>query len=144
MSAFLFTNQGALDLAARERTVLNGGYELLLFKNDIAAVPGLTLADLVECDFSGYARMPIDLLLPYLDPITGGASCQQLAQWNFDGTAPTPVLNSVYGFGVVKPGVSPAPDTLEQVASFDAPVPMVQAGDSLPLTLLENYGAPPQ
>ena len=133
---FLYPNGGAMALANLIRTDLVAAV-LKLFQNNVIPSPATVLADLDEADFSGYAEVdPVVWNATYLDPELGGASFNSNNQWNFDGADVTPTTNTIYGFWLES-----VAGTLLAVGTFENPIPMAAAGDSIPLTLKLNYGS---
>lgn len=132
MSLSLYPNVGALHNIGLIRTDL-AMCKVKLFKNDIIISPATVVGDLVEADFGGYVAKTVTALLPaYLDSI-GGASAQiGTVQFDCDGTAPD---NVVFGAWV-----ETAAGVLILVIKFDAGVPMVVLGDSLPMDIKFNFG----
>ena len=128
----LYPNVGALHNIGLLRTDLINCV-VKLWQNDIQPTPATVLADLTEADFSGYLAETVLALLPaYLDP-GGGASAQiATVQFNHDGGA---VANVCFGFSVETAG-----GVLILVGRFEDGVPMVQAGDSIPLDIKFNFG----
>lgn len=92
------------------------GVVMMLFQNNVDMNLPLTMADLVECDYSGYAR---SAALAWVDPYIDRDTAQyalSAPSGQFRTTDVTPFVgNSVYGFALVKPG---APDELVMVHKF--------------------------
>lgn len=119
--SLVFTVEGAIN--ALQRIKDSGYYDTIgLFKNEVSLAPNLTLADLVEADFTGYSRKTI-------------APTWQAVQWNpgvpgadmksflFNWTGPANAADqTIYGaFGVNLAGVA------QWMAIFDPPK-LVPAG----------------
>ena len=131
---FIYPNTGAMVLAGLVRTDLVAAV-LKLFKNDVIPAPSTVLADLEECDFSGYAEVdPVEWQAVFLDPQLGGASFQTFNQWNFDGADVTPTTNTVYGYWIES-----VAGTLLAVGTFENPIPMMAGGDSIPALIKLNF-----
>lgn len=129
----IYPNNGALTLAAAVHASIAGS-NLKLFKAIASPLNVNTvIADFTVCDFSGYETKVILVFLdPYLDPAGGASFRTGTQQWNFDGADLTPVENSVYGWFLESGG------DLVAAGTFDAPVSMAKAGDSLPLDVVLN------
>lgn len=102
--------------------------KLHLFKNDIVPNPDTELADLTPCDFSGYAAQTVTWSDAFRDadgtPISSGGE-KLFIQTGATG-------NDVYGFYLTDSGGT----TLLRSGRFaDAPYPLVDAGDSLPVNV---------
>ena len=116
---------------------------LSLFKEDIAITTNTTKAELeaIEADYDGYLPKTIAAWLePYLDP-EGGASIdsgEQVFYWTFDTDS---IQNQIYGFWVEL-----AAGTVVVIGRFvddqgqPDPIPMVQEGNAVPLTIRLVYG----
>jgi len=133
----IYPNLGALYLAGLVKADLIAS-ELRLYKAIAAPLSVSTiLADLTEADFDGYAAATIAAWnAAYLDP-QGGASIQCGTQ-QFDFVPGLGTVNTILGFYVVTAG-----GDLLFVGEFEAPIPMNALGDSIPVNVTLNYGAPP-
>lgn len=136
MPSPIYPNLGALFLADTISAALVN-CKLKLYQNDFTPVQGTVIADMTVATFSGYAVKTIAALLAsYLDP-AGGASAQiATQQWDHNGGV---IANTIYGFWLEDASVVPV---LVMAGRFDAPVPMAALGDSLPLDVKLNFGAP--
>lgn len=129
----LYPNSSCLEIMDLMRTDLED-CTVHLFQNDLTPTPSTVLADLEECDFSGYTEKVVTALLPaYIDP-AGGASAQIPTQ-QFDHTGGV-VSNMVYGFWVETTG-----GDLRLVGSFEEAIPMSALGQSIPVDIKFNFGA---
>jgi hypothetical protein len=94
------------------------------------------IGDFTEADYDGYVAKTITAWNnAYLDP-AGGASIQSGTQ-QFDFTSVPLTTNLVLGFYVTN-----AAGALIFAGNFDAPIAMIQNGDSIPVNATLNFGAP--
>lgn len=117
--ALLLTIEGAINLLLEMKN--SGKFDRVgLFKNDIALAPQLTFLDLVEADFTGYARKAIG---PTWGPVLWHIDRSQVKSFLFNWTGPANAAEqTLYGaFGTDAGGL------LQWVALFD-PVKVVPAG----------------
>lgn len=137
MSTLAYPNVGALKVAGLVLTGMAASV-VKLFKDALTVSPSLTKAilDAAECDYDGYAPITVaNFLPPYIDP-AGGASIQSgTQQFDYGPVGTPPVTNNVYGFWIETAAGIPILAGL-----FDAPVAMNQVGDSVPMSVVLNYG----
>lgn len=85
-------------LAAIRGNMLDEGNTLRLMKNDVALGLGTTEGDLIECDFSGYAPLPLTQWGAAAADVSGNAAMQEVQHtWVQESSA---VTNTVYGYYV--------------------------------------------
>lgn len=132
---FAYTNPGSLAVAGAVKTAA-AAYKIKLFKNNVTFSNSTQLADLTEADFTGYAPITASWGAVFLDPSLAGASFQTNVQ--FDAASPFTVGNTVYGFYIT----DTAGTLLVAGNNFPAGVSMAALGDSLPLSIKLNFGAP--
>jgi hypothetical protein len=132
----LYPNSAALYLAGLVKAALAASH-LCLYKAISAPLsPSTVIANLTEADYDGYARKALAAWNnPYLDP-AGGASIQSGTQ-QFDFVAVPLTTNVVIGWYLLN-----AAGDLVAVGNFDNPIAMTQNGDSIPVNVTLNYGAP--
>jgi len=109
-----------------------------LYQNDFTPDEDTVLADLVEADFSNYARITPTwgAILP--DAFGRAVSVADLATFSCDGLG---VTNSIYGIYFVDDTAG----LLQFVYRFPDPISMALAGDTIPYRarLLDGNLAPP-
>ena len=138
MAANIYPNGAALILAGALATRF-GSTTLKLLKSPVTLTRFLTLADLTEADFSGYAAKSITAVGTPILNANAGADIPIPSQ-EFTVTTATPqVGNDIYGWWL-EDGSS----NLLALAVFDSPVPMQFVGQGLVLLSLMNFfGADP-
>lgn len=140
MENFLYSNHGALLIAAIIRAALNVNHKLVLFKNELVVSVSTVYDDLEEADFSGYVRKTVAMNPAFLDPDLNGASIEQFVQWDYDPSDLTPTTNTVYGYALIKSPGGGAPDEIVAIRQFPAGVAMSGEGMSIPTLFKLNYG----
>lgn len=124
----ILPNEGALRYAQTLRTELHLA-EVRLYKEGLVPDYTTTLAalDAVEADFDGYAAQVVTWNAARL--LTGGGAafsgCVQ-----FDSGSPYGVPNSIGGWYLVD---VTGTDVVVAIQPFDTPIPMGDAGQSLPV-----------
>lgn len=136
--------QDILDLATGAAPGAAGplnGCQMILYTNPVAITPSLTLADLTEAAFGGYARSAIlNWTAPYLDATKNPTVSADPATFVMsDNTLP----ESIQGYGLLSGG---APGTLVAAEAFTTPVNLAYSGQGLEVTSTlkmsaTNYGA---
>jgi hypothetical protein len=138
MSQAQYPKTGALDIAASVQAGMAGAV-IHLYKSPVALSPNLTLADMVavEANYDGYAAQTVATWNPpYLDPAGGATTASGYKQFNYATEASPGTTNNIYGLFVEN-----AAGVLILVMAFDAPAPMGETGDSVPVNVLLNYGS---
>ena len=109
-----------------------------LYQNDFTPDEDTVLADLVEADFSNYARITPTWSLVTPDAFGRATSIADLATFTCDGLG---AVNSIFGIYFVDDTAS----LLQFVFRFPAPISMALAGDTIPYRarLLDGNLAPP-
>ena len=128
---------GALALATAIQTLMAESI-IHLYQSPISLTPQITLAELqaIEATYDGYAPKTVVAFNPaYLDPAGGATTASGYEQFMYEVEASPGVTNNIYGLWV-----QDAAGTLIIVFAFDAPVPMAQTGDSVPVNVLLNFG----
>jgi len=138
----LYPKLGAMAIANLVQAGLAASV-LSLFKEDISVTTNTTKAELeaIEADYDGYLAKTIAAWLePYLDP-EGGASVdsgEQVLYWTLDTDA---IENQIYGFWLeTAGGVVVVIGRFVDDQGQPAPIPMVQEGNAVPLTIRLVYG----
>lgn len=123
-------------LAIATDEALLGGAKVMLFKNDYQPSATTVLADLIEADFTGYARSA-DLVWgePFITPAQLAEIVAQQLQFNATGST---VTNTIYGYAVITPGT---PDVLQYAERFAEPV--FVAGTMNAVLVNPRYRFPP-
>jgi hypothetical protein len=132
-----YPNGGALAIAAAVQALMAESI-IHLYAAPITLSPNTTLAQLqaVEATYDGYAPKTVTAFNPpYLDPAGGATTASGYEQFNYETEASPGVTNNIYGLWV-----QDAAGVLIIVFAFDAPAPMAQEGDSVPVNVLLNYG----
>jgi hypothetical protein len=135
VSTFLYPTSGALMLASTIQTYLASS-KLRLFQSPITLTPATTHAALVaaEATFNGYSAITVTAWQAAYLASQGGASISSgYQQWNFTTGSTT---NMIYGFWL-----EDAAGNLVAAGSFDTPISMGAAGQSVPLTVTLNFGS---
>lgn len=133
----IYPQTGARAIAEAMRTHLVD-CDVGLIKAPFPLDKQLTLADLTEANYSGYARKTIAAHEQVYDDPAGGATFQSpLQQFNFVApVAPAePVPNTIYGFFVLDDA-----GELIMVGDFEAGLPMATNNNSIPLNISPNFG----
>lgn len=131
MGAVYRTNEGAMALASREKTVLVNS-KVKLFKSGLVLSTTTTVAQLaaVECDFDGYAAITIAAwLAPLLDP-DGGASIESGVQ-QFAWVHVTDDIGNLVGGWWIEL----AAGTMVACGAFDSPISLGALGQGIPLSV---------
>jgi hypothetical protein len=135
MPQSLYPNAGTRRISNAIRDIVADS-SLKLFQNDAVVTVGTVIGDLVEATFDGYDFAPLTGVgMVYNDPVRGGSSFLASIQFNFVPAGGTPVTNLIYGYFVEDEFA-----TAIAVTKFDGPVPMAALGDSIPVTVVINFG----
>ena len=133
----LYPKEGALALAAAIRTLMAVSF-VKLFKNDIPITVDTTAADLAaaEADYDGYVPKTVTAYNPpYLDPQGGATTSSGYEQFDYGPVGTPPVTNNILGLWGEDAGGKAI-----IIFKFDAPIPMNEIGDSVPASILLNFG----
>lgn len=111
-----------------------------LFKNDVSVSRDTVLADLEECDFTGYQAVTgVTFGEVHVGPSNKARMVGELAQFHASGST---VTNTVYGFYVLAAG-----GELAAVGRFDNPIPVSGEDDAvmvIPEIQLDSSWTQPQ
>lgn len=105
---------------------------LRLAKTNFTVESGLTLADMVECDYVGYGPVNLADMLPAVTD-GGGRARKVLNGCTFPATGPG-LPQTAYGYFVSYLNDDGDPDLLDSLP-FDAPVSLTEAGQAVRLNL---------
>lgn len=116
-------DEAALASLIAGATLLGSDLKVGLYTNSIAPTKKLTIADLVEPTFGGYARQLVVMGPVFRDPINGIASIAAALNWQMTGApVPTIVVGCfyVYGAGPALLGIDPFPTPIGLNDDLDA------------------------
>jgi len=131
-------------LDACNQTLNVMGWQIGLYKQRIAPTPATVWADIVECDFPGYARWTIDHLQLGVGP-SPPALGQLIPEGVFTGTAPDDTGQRIYGgFLIDFPTAFPRLILVQPFADGPQPAPFDGAEFKWSAFLgLSPYNGPP-
>lgn len=130
MGQSLYTRAAALLLIVDAKAKFATG-KLKLFQAPGTIDAAILIADLTECDFSGYTAITFTVTnAPYNGPQGGATYLTTDAQFDFDGAADPPVPNTVLGWWIES-----SAGKLLAVGLFTNPIAMQAGGNSIPIQI---------
>jgi hypothetical protein len=122
-------DEAALTALVAAATVLGADLKAGLYTNSIAPSKVLTIGDMVEPTYAGYARQLVVMATPFRDPQNGIAALAAGLTWKMsDALVPTTVLGIFYtsGAGPSFMGIEPFANPIALVDAIDAFVTVLE------------------